>query len=48
LDVLNHDKLLDAFEFFESALDLLYVNKAAALLKKAKQTNANKGPKPLF
>lgn len=43
LDVLTHDDLLDAFEHFEYALDLVYVNKKLALVKRAKQIIEKKG-----
>lgn len=44
LEVLTHNDLLDAFEHFEYALDLVYVKKAIALVKRAKQIIKEKGP----
>ena len=44
LDVLTHDDLLDAFEHFEYALDLVYVKKSTALEKRAKDIIKMKGP----
>ena len=44
LDVLTHDDLLDAFEHFEYALDLVYVKKDIALVKRAKDIIKKKGP----
>ena len=44
LDVLTHDDLLDAFEHFEYALDLVYVGKAIELVKRAKRIIKDKGP----
>ncbi len=44
LDVLTHDDLLDAFEHFEYALDLVYVNKTLALVKRAEHIIKKKGP----
>ena len=44
LDVLTRNDLLDAFEHFEYALDLVYVNKGNALVKRAKHIIKKKGP----
>ncbi len=43
LAVLTYDDLLDAFEHFEYALDLIYVKKGAHLAKRAKHISNKKG-----
>lgn len=44
LDELNHDDLLGAFEHFDYALDLIYVQKGFTLTKRAELINKKKGP----
>lgn len=44
LAVLTRDDLLDAFEHFEHALDLIYLKNSADLMKRAKHINELKGP----
>lgn len=44
LDTLTREDLLNDFEHFEYALDLVYVNKGAALQKRAKRIIKKKGP----
>ena len=44
LAVLTRDNLLDAFEHFEYALDLIYVKSAADLVRRAKHIIDQKGP----
>ncbi len=43
LAVLTRDDILDAFEHFEYALDLVYVNKGVVLTKRAKHIIKKKG-----
>lgn len=44
MDKLTHAELLDAFEHFDFALDLIYVNQRAVLMKRAKRIIKKKGP----
>jgi len=44
LAVLTHDHLLDAFEHFEYALELIYENISVDLVKRAKKIIKKKGP----
>ena len=44
IDKLTRDDLLDAFEHFEYAIDLIYVKQSAALEKRAKRINKSRGP----
>ena len=44
MDKLTHDDLLDAFEHFDYALDLVFVNQSVALEKRAKRIIKKKGP----
>ena len=43
-DELSHSELLDAFEHFEFALDLIYVDTSAVLTKRAEAIVKKKGP----
>lgn len=44
IDALTHDDLLNAFEHFEHALDLIYLNRAEKLDQRAKAISKSKGP----